>query len=87
MTSYRTPMPRLTIGLAAIALSAVTFGLTVMLPTSLYSQLNDAMLAAKRAAPIEVSIVPAQITVTGECEKNMAYEPARRSIPVVDRSS
>jgi len=90
MKSYEMPMPRMSLGLAAIALSAVTFALTVMLPTSLYSELNEsASLAAKRAAPtaIEVSIVPARVVVTAPCEKSMAYEPEQRSTPVIDRSS
>ena len=87
MKRYETPMSRMSFGLAAVALSAATFGLTVMLPTSLYSEHDRAALAAKRAAPIEVSIIPARIDVTGECEKSMAYEPARHSVRVVDRSS
>src|SRR4029453_6049355 len=86
MTNYETPMSRMSFGLAAIALSAVTFGLPVILPPTLYSEHDRAALAAKRAAPIEVSITPARITVTGECEKSMAYEPAPQSVPVVDRS-
>ncbi len=35
MNRYETPMPRMSFGLAAIALSVVTLGLTVMLPASL----------------------------------------------------
>ena len=91
MNRYETPMPRMSFGLAAIALSVVTLGLTVMLPASLNSGRGDnaAVSAANSATPaaIEVSIIPARIDVTGECEQNMAYEPSRRSVPVVDRSS
>jgi len=63
----------------------------VMLPARLESARGDnaAAAAAKPATPaaIEVSIIPARIDVTGECEQNMAYEPARRATPVIDRSS
>ena len=90
MNRYETPMPRVSFGLAAIALSVVTLGLTVMLPASLNSghDRNAALAGAKPAVPaaIEVSIIPAKIVVTGDCEQNMAYEPARRSTRA-DRSS
>jgi len=88
MNRYETPMPRMSFGLAAIALSVVTLGLTVMLPASLNSgHGGNAPLAAAKPAAIEVSIIPARIVVTGECEQNMAYEPARRVTPAIDRSS
>ena len=89
MNRYETSMPRMSFGLAAIALTAVTFALTVVLPTSLSAGRSDSasLAAAKPAAPIEVSIIPGRIDVSGDCEENMAYEPSRRSVPVVDRSS
>jgi hypothetical protein len=91
MNRYETSMPRISLGLAAIALTVVTLGLTVLLPASLYSGRSDdvSLAAAKPAAPtaIEVSIVPSRIVVTGECEQAMAYEPARRVHTVVDRDS
>lgn len=91
MNRYETSMPRMSFGLAAIALSVVTLGLTVMLPASLTSGRDDnpSLAASKATTPtaIEVSIIPARIVVTGECEQSMAYEPARRTTPTVDRSS
>ena len=88
MNRYEAPMPRVSFGLAAIALSVVTFAMTVMLPASLESARGgNAPLAAAKPAAIEVSIIPARIVVTGECEQNMAYEPAPRVTPVIDRSS
>ena len=88
MNRYETPMPRMSFALAAIALSVVTLGLTVMLPASLNSgHGGNVPLAAAKPAAIEVSIIPARIVVTGECEQNMAYEPARRVAPAIDRSS
>ncbi len=89
MNRYETPMPRMSFGLAAIALSVVTLGLTVMLPASLELGARRQRAAGCGEAPaaIEVSIIPARIVVTGECEQNMAYEPARRVAPATDRSS
>jgi len=87
MNRYEAPMQRVSFGLAAIALSVVTFAMTVMLPASLESTRGNAPLAAAKPAAIEVSIIPARIVVTGECEQNMAYEPERRTTPVIDRSS
>ncbi len=91
MRSYETSMPRTSLGLAAIALSVVTFALTVMLPDYLYStRSNEASTTlAKSGAPkvIEVAIIPSRITVTGQCEEAMAYEPARRARHASDQES
>ena len=90
MSRYETSMPRTTFGLVAIALTVATFAVTVMLPASFYSgRINEASTTvAKSAAPkvIEVAIIPSRIDVTGECEKAMAYEPARR-VRTVDHQS
>ena len=91
MRDYEPQMPRISLGLAAVALSAVTFGLMVMLPASLDAALGDGAppALAKSAAPkaIEVAITPSRIDVTGQCEQAMAYEPARHVHTVVDRES
>ena len=83
MSRYETSMPRLTLGVVAIALTGVTFALTVLLPASVYSErANDASTTlAKSAAPrvIEVAIIPSRIDVTAPCEQAMAYEPPRRA--------
>jgi hypothetical protein len=90
MSRYETSMPRISFGLAAIALSVITFALTVMLPAHLYSERinNESATLAKSAAPkaIEVAIIPSRIDVTGQCEQAMAYEPARR-VHTGDRES
>ena len=91
MRSYETSMPRTSLGLAAIALSVVTFALTVLLPDHLYSTRGNeaATTLAKSGAPkvIEVAIIPSRITVTGQCEEAMAYEPARRARHASDQES
>ena len=82
MSRYEPSMPRTSFGLAAIALTVATFALTVMLPASFYSgRISEASTALANSAepkPIEVSIIPSRIEVTGQCEQAMAYEPARR---------
>ena len=91
MSRYETSMPRLTVGLATIALTVVTFALTVMLPASLHSGggNGESTTLAKSAAPkvIEVAIIPSRIDVTGQCVESMAYEPAPRVHPAVDHES
>ena len=91
MRSYETSMPRTSFGLAAIALSVITFAMTVMLPAHFYSERSNEASAtlAKSTAPevIEVSIIPSRIEVTGQCEEAMAYEPARRVRSASDRES
>ena len=90
MSRYENQTPRISFGLAAIALSVVTFALTVALPAHLYSgRLNDVsttLATSGEPKPIEVAIIPARIDVTGQCEQAMAYEPARR-VHTVDRES
>jgi hypothetical protein len=91
MSRYETSTSRLTLGLTAIALTVVTFALTVMLPASLHSGRgnDDSATLARPAAPnvIEVAIIPPRIDVTGQCVESMAYEPAPRVHPVVDHES
>jgi hypothetical protein len=91
MRSYEASTPRISFGIAAVALSVVTFALTVMLPAQLYSGRGGeaSTTLAKSQAPkaIEVAIIPSRITVTAPCEQAMASEPARRTQPVVDRES
>jgi hypothetical protein len=90
MRRYEPQMPRISFGLAAVALSVVTFGLMVMLPAGLESgsggQASPALAAASQK-PIEVAIIPAHIVVTGQCEEAMAYERAQRAHTVGDRES
>jgi len=91
MSRYETSMPRISLGLAAIALSVVTFALTVVLPAHLESgRGNDpSVTMAQSAAPkvYEVAIIPSRIDVTAPCDQAMAYEPARRVRTAGDRES
>jgi len=89
MNRYQFTLPRTSFGLAAIALSAITFGVLVVAPASVISDRNAAaVLSASKAgvsAPREIAIVPARIDVVGEREKTMAFEPARRTLPGADQ--
>ncbi|MEO8303570.1 MAG: hypothetical protein ABI724_05585 [Betaproteobacteria bacterium] len=91
MNRHETTMHRALFGIAAIAMSAVTLGVTVVLPASIHSDRHHAaQLAVANAAiraPIEVAIIPARIDVVSECEQTMAMEPARQATPGADRSS
>jgi len=85
MSRYENQTPRISFGLAAIALSVVTFALTVALPARL-NDVSTTLATSGEPKPIEVAIIPARIDVTGQCEQAMAYEPARR-VHTVDRES
>jgi hypothetical protein len=89
MNGYESRIPRIAIGVAAIALSAITLGLTVFLPASVNSErYESALLAAAKAAapsPVEVAIIPARIDVVGNCEETVAFEPARQAQRKVDQ--
>ena len=90
MNGHETSMHRALFGIAAIAMSAITLGLTVVLPMGIHSDRHHAaQLAAAKAVrvPIDVAIIPARIDVAGECEQAMAMEPARQGTPITDRSS
>jgi hypothetical protein len=67
MKTYTTRTPRATLGLAAVALSALTIGLMVGAPAQSHSgaaaRLAPMHRAFPAAAPIEVAISPARIDV------------------------
>ena len=67
MNRYQTSTPRAAIGFVAVAMSALTIGVAVVLPARMQSAGQDAVVfaAAKAAAlaPTEVAAVPARIDV------------------------
>ena len=81
MNRYSSNPPRALAALAALAMTALTFGLTVGAPASV----DHANLAAARKgspAPIEVAIIPSRIEVIGVRAQSVASEndaPAKRS--------
>jgi hypothetical protein len=64
MNRYQTSTPRLALGLAAMAMTALTIGVGVLLPTTMQSADRVAVMLAT-ATPIAVADVPARIGVIG----------------------
>ena len=91
MNRYESSIPRTAFGIAAITLSAITLGLLVILPASLTSERQEALvLAAPHAgsqAIREVAINPARIDVVVDCDQKMAFDRAQHAMPARDRSS
>jgi hypothetical protein len=91
MNSYQSPIPRTAFGIAAIAVSAITLSLSVILPATLVPDRHQpSVLVASNAAPhapVEATIIPASIEVVAECEQRTASAPARRARPNGDRET
>ena len=97
MYHYQTSTPRAAIGLAAVAMTVLTIGVTLVLPSEVQSgRRNPAPLAAANAAapaPIEVAIIPARIDVIADRSPKMATGTVRPAaaaaapVKVQDRQS
>ncbi len=85
MNRYEPSSPRAIIGIAAVAMAALTLGLSV-LPATLSSVEATARIesAARAVGPAatEVTLIPGRITVYGVREQKTAFEPPRQSVPV-----
>jgi hypothetical protein len=86
MNSYQPSTPRAKLGLIAVAMAAITFGVMVVLPAAQDSGSTDivtlATAKASSAAPIEVAISPARIDVIAVREPDVAWaltDAARRN--------
>jgi len=69
--------------LAAVALTAATLSLTVVVPAAVSPAATDtATLVAHRTSPaaVEVTIIPARIDVIGLRDESIAATPANRSV-------
>ena len=75
MNAYETDTPRFAIAIAAFALSALTIGMTVVVPAQFDEGFapSDTVLAARPAdaRPVEVAIVPARIDVVAVREPSV----------------
>jgi hypothetical protein len=79
MNRYPSSTPRAAFGIIAIAMTALTVGLAVVVPAKMspgYPAVG-AVLAAQAVAPAatEVAIVPGRITVIGVRESTVAGSP------------
>lgn len=74
-----TPRTRAAFGMAAVAMTAITLGLSVVLPASLAPAEEVRPVAAVKAIPAEGDVVvrSMRIDVVGERERHTAFEPAR----------
>jgi hypothetical protein len=84
MNRYESSIPRTAFGIAAIALSAITLGLSVVLPASLTSERQESLVVAPphvdTSAIREVAINPARIDVVVDCDQKMAYDRAQHAM-------
>jgi hypothetical protein len=78
-----TPRTRTLFGMAAVAMTAITIGIAVVLPAEMrHVDEGAAPLATAAApAPIEVVISPARIDVIGERNRQTAFEPVGEVAP------
>lgn len=78
MNRYETSTPRTACGIAAIAMTAMTIGLMVVVPTKMDSGSLDviSLAAANAATPgdTEVAISPARIDVVAVREPNVVVQ-------------
>ena len=75
MNRYEPSTFRPAFGVAAVAISAVTLALAVVLPVGLASACEDATLASRTPTAIEVAIVPSRIDVVGQRSRTVVLEP------------
>lgn len=80
MNRYPDQTPRAALGFAAVAMTAMTFGLLVVAPAMMYGggASAPATTAADAPAATEVAISPARIDVIGERAQKTAFEPTRQ---------
>lgn len=82
MKRYKSKTPRMAIGLAAVAMTAMTFGVSVVVPAQLSAATEEignlAVAAPMTAAPIEVAIRPARIDIVAERDQRTAAFGALR---------
>ena len=91
MNHYKTSIPRTAVGVAAIAMAAITFGLFIVVPAQMAagSAKNYPAMAMQTAAPVatEVAINPARIEVVGRREDRTAFEPVPQIQPKSNHAS
>ena len=82
MKSYVASIPRRSIGFAAVAMTALTLGMSVVVPASLASGTHETFAqGASYGPPTEIAISPSRIDVIGVREQNTAQEPGRQDLP------
>jgi len=91
MNRYQAPMPRAAFVLAAVAMTALTFGMSVVVPSKLGSEAGARLPVAAAEAtvrpPVEVAISPARIEVIAVREQTTAFQPTHETAPGGKRQS
>lgn len=89
MNRYKVTMPRATFALAALALTVLTWGASVVAPAHEEAgwRAGDAVAAVEARAPIEVAIVPARIDVVGEREPRTMFGAVKQFLTRKAQSS
>jgi hypothetical protein len=91
MNRYESAIPRTAIGIAAVVMTALTFGLAVFVPAHMAAGAHDlgrlAAAGPTGAAPIEVAITPARIDVVAERVGPTAFGVFRQLLAKKDQSS
>jgi hypothetical protein len=83
MKRYSIATPRAVFGLAAVAMTALTLFVAVIVPATLAPQRDDsAVMAATEAMPVraEADAGPLCVQVIGVRERATAYEPGHRVV-------
>jgi hypothetical protein len=75
MNRYEPSTLRPAFGVAAVAISAVTLAMAVVLPVGLAGACEDASLATRTPAAIKVAIDPSRIDVVGKPLRTVVLEP------------
>ena len=82
MNRYPATMPRATFVIAALAMTVLTVGASVVAPAHEEARARPAATVAYSAvdapAPIEVAIIPARIDVVGEREPRTMFGAVRQ---------
>jgi len=91
MNRYVVTIPRVTFVIAALAMTALTLGASVVAPAEEEARARPAATVAYSAvdapAPIEVAIIPARIDVVGERESRTMFGAVRQFLARKAQSS
>ena len=91
MYPYQPSTPRVALGIAAVALVAITIGLAVVVPAMMESGRAEAgtLMVSKAitVTPIEVVIMPASIDVVAVRERKKVFEPVGYAGPTQNERS
>ena len=91
MNRYLTTTPRAAFVIAALALTALTFGTSIVVPAHEEARANRApaitYAGIEVPAPVEVAIVPARIDVVGEREPRTMFGAVKQFLTRKAQSS